>query len=406
MKKISLLLVSFLVFACTSDVKDPSNSVEKKTTVKEDKANIKKSIEQFYSCMKSLNDGGFSDVVYNFVIKGTKETRREYECGENEKCSYIEKSLYLERLIDKGRKLFDDDYLEDRLKNDGVGFDFEYFKGRYVWDINKKEWTKTESDIIEIEFPEYGKKKNNCRIVVDLYEDKDVPFKSNEIDFELNSSTLRVPLKAHALFTVDGVRKAEVTLSDVNYDESTNLTIPTTLTLEMFADPFNSVFTVKRNTSEKFNINYKFNIGNDACGYELDNILELNHSEYGNIKGLEDAKFLKGSFVLNNLKIVYNVDGAKFKNNLLEEHYPKGGRKHTDFKDLDKLTNQQINEPFDVEMYYNGVKIADVEYDKTNNENPIYFIFENGERESSHSYIQDFEQRMRDIFEKFKNLDY
>ncbi len=380
MKKISVLvlsvLVSLFVFtACTSDASDDVTA--KPTTVKEDKEHIKASIEQFYSCMEALNDGGFSRVLYDFITKGKEEKRVKGKwCDDTENdeyCYYTNKTVHIERLLDK---------LEEQFgKSSDVenAFDYTSFKGKYTWNATTKKWTKENSDKIELLFPEYEATKNNCKLLMDTYEDEEV---------SIEGKTYKLPKKAHILFTVDSKRTAEVTLSDVKYDKSTNITIPTMATVKIFADPFESVLTVKRNTKEEFSVVYKFNIGS-SCGYELNNTLTLVHSDYGNIKNTEDFKFLKGYFLQNNLKVTYSVDVDKL----------------NVYKEKDKeLTNIEINEPFDVEVHYNGVKIADLEYDKSDKDNPIYFIFKDGSKETTQFYIQGFEKRMRDIFKKFEDL--
>ncbi len=230
---------------------------------------------------------------------------------------------------------------------------------------------------MEVLFPQYKSTTNNCKLVVDSYEDVETSFKG---------SKPKLPKKAHLLLTVDGKRTFEVTVSDVNYEVGTNITIPTKATVKFFTNPFESVLKINRSTPKEFEITYDLKSDGD-CGYTLYNLVTLNHSEYENIQSLNDFKGVKGYFSHNDLKITYNADVASF-NKLNKD---------------EKLTDKQINDLIDCRVLYKNIKIADVEYESKDEKDPIYLIYKDGSKESAKDYVNDFEQRIKNVFRKYIN---
>ncbi len=398
MKKIGLFITAIMIFiSCTTD----KNSDVKETTVKEDKANIKASIDSFYSCLETLNNGKISDFLYNVMIKGDKTEEIEggycQEPDENGnlvdvKCKHT--TVYLERLSEKFEEQFDEFQIDDKL-----AFNYTNLKGKYVWDSRQEKWTKSNSNIIEFEFPEYESDKNNCKIVFDVYEDQETNFRVKERHFDNKTGeetekhvfkSPKLPTKAHVLMTVNKERVFELNISNVTYEVKTNVTIPTRFEMTMFTDPFEGNLTITRSTPEQFQLKYKLTSG-AGCGFDLSSTVTLEHSDYDNIDSENGIKSVKGYFSYNALKINYNIDATEV--NKLQ-------------KKNKELTDEQINKFSDVEVLYNNVKIADLVFNKEENKDfPLTLIYKDGTKEAVKNYFEGFEDRVKNIFSKFTKND-
>ena len=64
-------------------------------------------------------------------------------------------------------------------------------------------------------------------------------------------------------------------------------------------------------------------------------------------------------------------------------------------------SDAQVNANTDAEVFYNGTKIGDLDYKTINNKVEIFIIYSDGTSENVKTYVSDFEQTVRNIFDAY-----
>ena len=69
------------------------------------------------------------------------------------------------------------------------------------------------------------------------------------------------------------------------------------------------------------------------------------------------------------------------------------------------LQGIDLNTYIKAELYKNNKKIADVKVEEDNRgDSDLFFIFSDGSKQKAESYIEDFEEKIKNIFGRFFNL--
>lgn len=357
MKKFLLSLLATVALVSCGDKNDdaPAYSAE------EAKAAVTATMNSFYDCLKKANDGGFADFFYNTVFK---------EAGRDQ---YGQKETWFDQLGDQFDRQFD-------LNKDN-GFNYQELKGTYTWNSTTKQWDKTANTTNNIVwlFPATASSTtNNARGVVENYEDFKATFEGGDVS--------KLPIKGHAVVTVDNVKMLEVIIGNVRYEQNANFAVPTSADITIFTNPFTTTIRLTKQTAENFIFDFAFS-SPQGCTTGLKANVKLTSGNYDSFATFEEAvDNIHVLAIQNDFQIIAQADVKSV---------------HKSGKKIGDLTVEEANTYVKAELYKNGRKVADVKIDKENDEEVVYFIFSDGSKEKAEKYVSDFEDRVTEIFKRF-----
>lgn len=156
MRKFLFLLTALIVFSCSED-KDSSNQL---TSVEDDQQNIENSIDLFYGCMQSMEDGDFSD----FLLDTLFDNSGEFD------------DAYLNTIFDTFEDQYGDLFFNDR-------FQFSNRVGIYTWNKSESSWDFTaNANKITFNFPsKENTTSNDMEVSVNSYSDTKVSYDAESI---------------------------------------------------------------------------------------------------------------------------------------------------------------------------------------------------------------------------------
>jgi hypothetical protein len=356
MKKLQMRIAAIIAFAiifaysCSSD--SSSNS---STTVVQDRQNIGNTIDDFYSCLNTLDDGNFSDFMLYSLFNSTDQTYND---------------SWIRNILDNFETQYGTLVVNDKLQ-------FASLKGTYTWNIALQTWVKTiNSSKIVLIFPSTDTGlTNDAELSLNSYSDTNTSF--NGVNYWLPSAA-NLTLKRNSL------QVFSINISNVTFQTSTNFTMPLTATIDIYTAPFTHSFQWNRISSTKFKLDYSSSTP-QGCGTSWSNTFELQDSDYGNITSVkEDLKTLNGTLTEGNLKIVYSINTEAIS-------------AYTD------PTTAQINSNINAEVFYNNAKIGDLSYEDVNGQSEIFITYSDGTSENINVYVGDFQTQINDIFANYLN---
>ena len=357
MKKflLSLLAVATLV-GCGDKDDDPVVY-----SPEEAKAAVTATMNSFYDCLKKANDGGFANFFYDFVFKEAIVDQ------------HGEKKSWAGELGEQ----FDHQY--DFNKDNG--FNYQGLKGTHTWNRVTKQWdktTNTTNNIVWI-FPATATSTtNNARIVIENYEDFVATFEGGDVS--------KLPVKGHALVTVDDKKVFEVTISNVRYEQNANFAVPTSAEVTIFANPFTTTIKLTKETAERFLFDFAFR-SPQGCTTALRANVKLSSGNYDSFATFEEAvENINVLAIQNDFQVVAKMDVKSV---------------HGLGKRIGDLTVEELNTYTKAELYKNASKVADVRFEKENGKQEVYFIFSDGSKEKAEKYLSVFEERVTEIFKRF-----
>ena len=348
---LTLVIFSLIIISCSKD----SGAANSTTTVAQDKQNITNTINGFYNCLNTLDDGDLS----NFLLYSLFNTsNQQYN------------DSYMKTMVTNFESQYGKIILNNKLQ-------FANRTGIYTWVNASQSWTKVaSSSVITLQFPSRQNQSNNdAEISLNSY---------NDISTSYKSTTYWLPTTANITLKRDGTTLFSLNLANVTFDTSTNFTMPTNADIAIYSAPFTNNFHWKRNSSTDFELSFDSS-STQGCGTSSVTDIKLVNADYGNITSVKDnVKSITGTFIEGNLKVVYaiNVQALSAYAN---------------------PTPTQINSYSDAQVYYNNLKIGDLTYDKVNNQTEIFITYSDGTKENINSYVGDFETHVRSIFSNFLN---
>ena len=352
MKKIllgTILLIAGVVFySCSKDSSSPAT-----TTVADDKQNITKTFNDFYGCLNTLDDGDLSNFLLYSLFNNTAQTYND---------SYLN-ALKVQFELQYGKII-----LNDKLQ-------FANRTGVYTWSQTANSWTKvSNSSVIKLIFPSRTTNPAlDSELTLNSYNDSSVTYTTKTYWLPTGAS-LTLKRNNNTVFTAD--------ISNVSFVIGTNFSMPISADITILTAPFTHTFTWRRNTPTDFSLTYSSS-STAGCGTSLTANVKLNDSDYANITSAkDDLKLVSGSVTSGSLTINYAV-------NVL------GLSVYTDPSDA------QVNANTDAEVFYNGTKIGDLDYRTINNKVEIFIIYSDGTSENVETYVSDFEQTVRNIFDAY-----
>jgi hypothetical protein len=353
MKKI-LVFLSFLItiiYSCSSD----SESTNSTTTVAEDKQNISNTIDSFYTCLNTLDDGDLSDFLLYSLFNNTNQ---EYN------------DTYLKSLSDKFELQYGDLIMNDR-------FQFSSRAGIYTWNTSTSSWSKVaNSSQITLKFPSRENQTTlDSELSLNSYNETITSFESNSYYLPTNAS-LTLKRNNTTLFSLN--------LSNVTFQTGTNFSMPLSADVTIFTSPFTHTIKWLRTS----NTDFKFSLVSStpqSCETQMELNLKLYDNDYANITSIEeDLKFVDGFISQGNLRVNYTINVQAL----------------SVFNDP---TDAQINANSDAEVFYNGMKIGDLNYQTINNNTEIFIIYSDGTSENVNEYVGDFKDQIESIFSNYIN---
>ena len=359
LKNIAIAFLGALLFATCSKKDD-----EKEYTAEESKAVVRNTMNNFYDCLKKLNDGGFANFFHDLLFK---ETVRDHR-GETQSWGNF-----------LGEKFEAQDYWDPQKNTEGK-FAYQALKGTYTWNKNRELWDKeANGSNITFIFPATKEAAtNNGKLVIDQYEDFEATYGNDKV---------YLPTAAHLYATIDNIKVFEVTVKNVTFEKKTNFTMPLSAHISIYTNPFTTTIQWNRQNPENFIFDFAFS-SPQGCTTGLHADIKLTTSDYGNITNLNEA--------IDKIAITATQGEFQIRGNIdvksLNEKTERGK----------ELSVEQINTYARAELFKGNSKIADVKYEKENDKGVIYFIFSDGSREKAESYVSDFQDRVTEIFKRFE----
>ena len=286
------------------------------TSVEEDKANIQKTFDDLFKCTQDIKDSRAVTVLFrNFLNLSDGEALNED---------------WIEDLTEELEGVVDFEHIEDNSR-----FDLAHHAGTHIYDASNETWVKTNnvSDRMVFQFPaEPTATTNNAELVIDMYADKQVT---------IDNETVFLPTAIHAAMNVDNGTVFEITVSKVTYADNAGFQIPVEVSAQLFMDPMEMNIDVTRVSTTEYEMGVIFSDGN-LCDIRVHAQMELKDDDFENFT---DDGFEKIALQVNvgQLSIRTLGDVASL------------------FGLDDDPTEPQINAALDLDMFFEDIKIADLE---------------------------------------------
>ena len=354
-----LIIATFI--GCGKDDNNGNNDTPK-YSAEEAKAEVKATMDSFYNCLQKANDGGFANFLYNAIAKTSKQD-----------------DVWFAKLGEK----FEETYINDiNSSKDNDRFDFNKFKGTYTWDNTSKSWSKEANNKIVLLFPATASSTtNNARAEIDSYTDEEIVI-DNQKRFLVKS--------AHLLISVDNTKLLEITLRNAQFKKLGRGITPTAIDLSIYTNPFNTTIKFFKRENAHYNFNFNFS-SQQGCATGLSADVKLTSDDLDSFTSFEEA--------VESINVIAFQDKFQIIANADIKSVHKAGKK------IDNLQGIELNTYIKAELYKNNKKIADVKVEEDNRgDSDLFFIFSDGSKQKAESYIEDFEEKIKNIFGRFFNL--
>lgn len=323
------------------------------TTVAEDIANIKSAFDQMLSCVGDLKNSSTTDVIFRKFL-GMSDGN-------------VLNEDWLEDLTEELGDVIDGEHIDDNSR-----MDFAYHSGTYQYVQSAKSWQKINNltNQIVFRFPsDDSQATNNVELKLDSYLDQQIV---------IDGERIFLPTDLHLIMTVDNQRLMEFSLSNVTYASNADFEIPISLDATLFIDPMDIVMSVTRTSTTEFTASITANDG-QSCNMGIEIDLELSDDDFENINedSIEKAhvKIRAGALTVQSIADLGSLIA------------------------IDDPTENEINSLLDLDVLFNGIKIADLEYDETEEVLNIYYKDLTGE--DSFNYIESFLDELELLVEEF-----
>lgn len=334
--------------SCSNSIEDAAHS----TTVSEDKANIKKTIDGFYNKLNKMDDGDLSTFILYSMFNNTAQ---EYD------------DSYLNGVVEGWENQFGDALINNKLQ-------FASKLGTYTYNNINGTWSKVaNASAVVLRFPSVTNSSTiDSELTISSYTD---------IETSYNSESIWLPKTFNVVLKRNQNTVFSMNLSNVTFDTSTNFSMPISANIQIFASPMTQNIVWTRNTTKDFQFKYNNSMPQGSSSEIIANVT-LKHADYANISSKDDFKTISGSVSEGDLKIVANMN--------VEALAP-----------LSNPTDAQINNNSKAEVFYLGQKIGDIIYRTVNGKGEFFIVYFDGSMENTDVYVGDFEQKIRAIFANY-----
>lgn len=355
-----IIAIVAIVISCKPK-DDPEPDVDTSTTVEQDKANIKAAFDQIVSCAVTFKNG---DLV------STIQSMFSIDQGDGD-------NTYFDLRLDSLAEVFDFDHI-----NDNSTFDFSHHTGTYTYNHSSGGWDKlgTPTNKVIAQFPsDSTKTTNDMEITITAYTTE-----SHMIDGVYEN----LPKTGSYEIKKDGQVIHSITINTVAYEDLTNNTIPTDVDITIVTAPFTINITGRKIDALNFEGEIDVNNGS-GCAFNLKGDIEFSSSDYENITD-DDLVEANGTLSVNGVSVTTKVDLATLMG-------------------LVDPTENQYNSLIDNDLYFSGVKIADLEVrnvsDSTDTE--LHIIYKDATSEDADQayytpFVNDLETALFDLIGNFE----
>jgi hypothetical protein len=300
-----------------TDDTDDGDGTTTETTVTDDQNNIQATLDGVIACIESAKDGDFGSLI-------------ESATGLSQGDTDDDKIEWMESIFDSLPNVIDVEQVED----DGR-FVLSSFEGTYTYSNTTKEWTKTAaSGKVELIFPSASTlSTNDMTLAVISYTDE---------VHDIDGDDYGLPLSATIAMSQNGTSLMSLTVGSMVYEEVDTYVIPTSGTFTLYANPMTITGTLTKVSATNFTAS--LSISDAACTWGVEGDVTLAHSNYDQLEE-EDVEELIVSVDINDLSVTadIDVDGIAI---------------------ITDPTVNQVNALIDVDVLYEDVKIADLEYNE------------------------------------------
>ncbi len=326
------------------------------TTVAQDQANIQRSFDSVIDCVESLIDGAAVDVVLRDFL-GLID-------GDTVNIEWLEDLVSgLETAVDLGE-------IDNRI-------DINSISATYSYDHGTETWAKTEdqTERIVLNFPSTPTTEtNNSSLVIENYSDQLVMM--SESDFYL-------PTTASVSLTVDGVKIVGVDLNEVQYLTDIDIPIPEAIDISVYLNPYTLSVVLDKGEMNEYALNLDFEDDFSTCNFGVDASVKFEHNDFSNLE-LSDILNAEIAIHINDLT-VQSLEGI------------------AEILQITDPTESQINAFVDVDVLFNEIKIADLEYDEANE--TIRIVYKDESSEDSANYYESLLTDLENLLSEFLGND-
>ena len=225
--------------------------------------------------------------------------------------------------------VIDFEHVEDNSR-----FDLVYHAGTHIFNSFSQTWSKTNnvSDRMIFQFPaEPNATSNNAELIIDMYADKLVT---------IDGETLFLPTAVHAAMDVDNEKVFEITVSKVTYADNAGYQMPVEISAQLFMDPMEMDLDVTRVSTMEYEMGMIFTDG-ALCDIRVNAQMELKDDDFEN--------FTENGFE----KVAVQVNVGQLSIRTLGDV--------AGLFSLDDPSDTQINSGLDLDVFFEDLKIADLE---------------------------------------------
>lgn len=202
-----------------------------------------------------------------------------------------------------------------------------------------------------------------------------------------DNENVYLPKKVHLFISVDNTKQLEVTLRNVEYKKLGEGFTPTAIDLAIFTNPFTTTIKFAKKEPTIYALNFNFS-SPQGCATGLVGSIKLTSDNLDSFTSFEEA--------VESINVVAFQDKFQVIANVDVKSVHKAGKKLAD------LEGAELNTYFKAELYKNNRKVADVKVEEDNRgDSDLFFIFSDGSKQRAESYIEDFEEKVENIFKRF-----
>lgn len=259
---------------------------------------------------------------------------------------------------------------------DKAAFPFEQFTGTWSFQHSDSSWTRSSSpsNKIVVEFPsDDAQNTNNTVATLEAYVDQ-------KFTFDLEDVWL--PKSFEFTLVKDGSKIGGIKLNNFSMEQSNDIAIPTDIDGEIFMAPFTIDMKGERVTSKEFMVKCGMDDGS-GCEYTMESTVKLKHDDYENLEG-EDIVSIDGKIGHNDLLLDIFVDAAKISE--LESQNVE-------------ITDDHVNDNIQVDVKMKGTKIANLEIEGSETDEPdVIIVYKDNTSESTSVYFEPFAEDVEALF--------
>lgn len=349
---IAIGLTAFVLSCKPDDEPEP----DQETSVAQDKANIKASFDQVVNCATAFKNGDMVTTIK--AMFGIDEGNSDEEWAEIK--------------FDSLTNVFDFDHIDDNST-----FDLAHHAGTYTYNHSTEGWdfVNTPTNQVILIFPsDSTKTSNDMEFAITTFSTQSHP---------IDGAMEELPTNGSYSIKKDGSVIHSFTINSISYEDLTDWTIPTDLDVTIVTAPY--TFNITGRKIDALNFEAEIDINNqNGCGFNLKGDIEFSSSDYENLTD-DDLVEANATLIVNGVKATTTVDLAT----LLAINDP---------------TENQYNAMIDNDVYFNDIKIADLELrnvsDSTDTE--LHLVYKDASTEDIDAvyitpFIEDLEVALFDL---------